>query len=185
MAFWRNRAHLDLLMAADPVHFEALPWRRPAAGSEYVRRSATAAGAKPADAIQAFETASWLLRNQQVKERDGQPTRFDPAGLDLFSLLLARAEMHSRRAAADPDEIGPALDHAAQAALLTPPHDSPALFRRAAEVWLELWSRAGALEDIGHWRLGDRGRFAAYLRTTLGSLDSIALGEAGGAASAR
>lgn len=186
MDFWRNRAHLDLLMAGDPVRFEPVPYHRPVAGSGFVRRSAPAADAKPGGSFFAFETAAWLLRNRDVKERGEGPAPLDGAGIDLFSLLLARSEMHARRSSGpggDSDEIGPALDYAAQAAQLVPPHDAPALFRQASESWLALWARAGTSSDASHRQRADRSRFAAYLRSTLESLDSIALGEPGGPAS--
>lgn len=182
--FWRNRAHLDLLMAGDPAHFEPVPYHRPVAGSDFVRRSAPAGDAKPAGSFFAFGTAAWLLRNRGVKERSELPPPLDGYGVDLFSLLLARSEMHARWSSGpggDPGEIGLALDYAAQAARLVPPHDAPALFKRAGEAWLALWARAAMSDEAAHLRRGDRSRFAVYLRTSLASLDAIAPGEAGDA----
>lgn len=188
MGFWRNRAHLDLLMAGDPVHFEPVPYHRPVAGSDFVRRSSPAVDAKPGGSFFAFETAAWLLRNRGLKEWGELPPPLDGAGFELFSLLLARSEMHARRSSGpggDPDEIGLALDYAAQAVQLVPPHDAPGLFRRASEAWLALWAQAGTSSDASALRRHDRSRFAAYLRTSLKSLDSIAAGDPGGPPSAQ
>lgn len=185
MNFWRNRATLDLLMAADPQQFETTPRNLHTTGSEFVRRTSPAPDAEPARRIRAFDTAIWLLRNRRLGDGDGRSPRFDGAEVDLFSLLLARAEMHARRRPDDAEETGLALDYAAQAARLAPPHVAPALFRRAAQAWLELWTRARETKSAGYWPNAERGRFAAYLRTNLDSLDSIALGEAGDPASRR
>jgi hypothetical protein len=179
MEFWRNRAHLDLLMAADPKHFAPASHSRAETGSEFARRPEPVPGAKPERRIPSFEIAAWLLRNHRVGAWDERPFWSGTENLELYSLLLARSEMHSRRRpeAGDSDETGQALDFAAQAARLIPPHDSPALFARAAAAWLNLWAGAGGSEAMPYWRLGERGRFAAYLRANLATLDSIAIGE--------
>jgi len=185
--FWRNRAHLDLLMAADPTHFEAAVQNRRATGSEFARRSVPAPGAEPVTWPASFETAAWLLRYQRVGDRDEEVPRLDENRIELFALLLARAEMHARRAGGEKEEeeIGRALDYAAQAVRVTPPHDAPALFRRGAETWLGLWARAEASTRTRPRQSDDRDRFAAYLRANLAALDSIATGDVGGAPSAR
>ncbi|HEX9965731.1 MAG TPA: hypothetical protein VGB04_12195 [Allosphingosinicella sp.] len=182
--FWRNRAQLDLLMAADPIHFETSRANLPATGSEFGRRPAADADAGPADPPRSFETAAWLLHSDRLKDWEGRTLWFHRVDFELFSLLLARSELHARRAVSDVQEYGPALDYAAEAIRLAAPHEAPALFKTSAQLWLDLWSRAsGSTEEAR--RRGDRARFATYLRANLGSLDSIATGAGGDPASAQ
>ena len=182
--FWRNRAQLDLLMGADPVHFETSVANLPATGSEFARRTLADADAKPADPPRSFETAAWLLQSRKLKDWEGRTLWISGIDLELYSLLLARAELHEGRAAGEAGEFNPALDYAAEAIRLAPPHEAPALFRRSAELWLDYWRRASGSKESSILR-ADRERLAAYLRATLGALDSIAAGEAPAPASAQ
>ncbi|HYW15240.1 MAG TPA: hypothetical protein VE891_03670 [Allosphingosinicella sp.] len=92
--------------------------------------------------------------------------------------------MHARRAAGNIQQLGPALDYASEAIRIAPPYEAPALFKRSAQVWLAYWSRAEKSEGSLAWG-AERARFATYLRTTLGSLDSVAAAEAARPASAQ
>ncbi|MFN6935357.1 MAG: hypothetical protein ACK4NZ_09410, partial [Tsuneonella sp.] len=78
-----------------------------------------------------------------------------------------------------------ALDEAlrayADAANLAPPDEAPRRFRLVAESWLALWKNADAF--VPPSRSADavwpqRARYAAYLKTVLEKLDTIAIGEA-------
>jgi hypothetical protein len=180
--FWRNRAHLDLVMAADPAHYEPQPRQRWEDGSAFAR---TAAGSNDIESrgwITSFNTAERLLRNGGFR---GIPASWD----ELPLLLLARADLHARWARALGDsrqsypaieQTGRALDYLASAAEITPAHRYPALYRRIAETYLRLWD-APSGDSNDSWRDStDRRRLAVLLRRTLAALDAITIGDEAG-----
>jgi hypothetical protein len=175
--FWRNRAHLDLLMAGDPEHYEVREQQRREDGSTYARR-ATSGGVATRGWVSSFETAEQLLTGGTSR---GIHDRWE----ELPLLLLARSELHARLAHAlaastsprDADEqTEMALDYLAEAAQVTPAHRRPALYRRIASTYLRLWDTPAGSDGRSGRRSADRIRLAVLFRTTIASLEAITLG---------
>jgi hypothetical protein len=176
--FWRNRAHLDLLMAADPAHYVPRREQRREDGSSFARRTTASVDGQSLGWIDSFETAEQLLADGPSR---GMHDRWE----ELPLLLLARADLHARLAQAHRgssqryaagDQTEMALDHLAEAEQVTPAHRHPALYRRIAISYLRLWDAPARGEDESWRESTDRIWLAALLRHALASLESIALG---------
>ena len=190
--FWRNQAHLDLLMAADADHYA--PSRRfsQTSGSGFVRREA---GAPDPDwsTPYSFDAAMALLEASRGESALARVHRFDGGAEAMAALLLAHADAYARQAdsirrrgdrrsdwEAEQRETAALQDlwHAEQFA---PSADTPGRFRQVAEryVAIEAGIQARHAADPEDERRVNPAiaRQAAYFRTVLAELDRIAVGE--------
>jgi hypothetical protein len=195
--FWRYQAQLDMLMAADPVHYRLRAReQRPAGSVASYERSAVSAGAGDPESWAGYgnyDSAINLLEAAREQNRQGSGG-YDDADGDLAALRLARADLLARLAeTAQPgggrrpdaevaDLLRAALAELARAVPLVPPAENPARFRQVASLYLALAgpyeaARARA-QEAGAVRILDPGvaRNAAFFRRVMPALEDIAAG---------
>jgi hypothetical protein len=193
--FWRNQAHVDLLMAADPDHYQPRPRAPPSqsSGASYVS-GAAAPSAEDHPSLYSFDSAIAILERGRLEGQLGGAS-YGGSDEDLVGLYLARAEIFaelaerrrrrgdSRARSAAADLLTGALGDLLRAAPLVRPTWKPTRFRQVAVRFLAL-AEAHADDRAHAGSAGDRPpdtRFArdvAYFRALLPALDRIARGEA-------
>ena len=186
--FWRNQAMLDMLMAADPVHYQERPRGPPSATSAaaYVRRTADETGARPSDDVFGnFQTALALF-DQDGRGASIPGPNFRAAAEEQIALHTAQAEMYERMAGLAADGDGDFLRAAMQGLLavvrVAPPAEHPGRFRQAAARFLALlpaYEAARRREQEERYQPDAAfARWATYFRLVLPALDQVATGAA-------
>jgi hypothetical protein len=185
--FWRNQAMLDLLMAADPVHYVERPGGPPSAATAaaFVRRAAGAGtdAPDPRDAWSGSVETALAIFDPERAANMPNPNFVGP-NEEQVALHVATADMYARLAGPPPagrvDLLRTTMRALVTVTRLAPAAGHPGRFRQAAARFLAL---LGPYEAARR-REGRDGpdveiaRQAAYFRVVLAVLDRIAVGAA-------